>query len=79
MVAESVLLILAQALGELVGLPEERAREFYVGFLGFTVDWEHRFDPDASLYLQVSRDGCVLHLSGHHGDATPGSGPAGAP
>lgn len=22
---------------------------------------------------QVSRDGCVLHLSEHHGDATPGS------
>lgn len=25
------------------------------------------------LYQQVSRDGCVLHLSEHHGDATPGS------
>ena len=23
--------------------------------------------------MQVSRDGCVLHLSGHHGDCTPGS------
>jgi hypothetical protein len=22
--------------------------------------------------MQVSRDGCVLHLSEHHGDATPG-------
>lgn len=21
-----------------------KAKEFYVGFLGFTVDWEHRFD-----------------------------------
>jgi catechol 2,3-dioxygenase-like lactoylglutathione lyase family enzyme len=52
---------------------EDRAREFYVEFLGFRIDWEHRFDADAPLYLQVSRDGCVLHLSGHHGDATPGS------
>jgi hypothetical protein len=25
------------------------------------------------LYQQVSRAGCVLHLSEHHGDATPGS------
>jgi hypothetical protein len=22
----------------------EKAKEFYCGFLGFTVDWEHRFD-----------------------------------
>jgi catechol 2,3-dioxygenase-like lactoylglutathione lyase family enzyme len=52
---------------------EDRAREFYVGFLGFRVDWEHRFEPDTPLYMQLSRDACVLHLSGHHGDATPGS------
>lgn len=53
--------------------PGEEARRFYVGFLGFTVDWEHRFEPGLPLYQQVSRDGCVLHLSEHHGDATPGS------
>ena len=52
---------------------EDIAREFYVGFLGFKVDWEHRFEPGLPLYMQVSRDGCQLHLSGHHGDATPGS------
>ncbi len=23
--------------------------------------------------MQVSKGGCVLHLSGHHGDCTPGS------
>ena len=51
----------------------EKAKEFYVGFLGFTVDWEHRFDPNAPLYMQVSRGGCVLHLSEHHGDCCPGS------
>ena len=33
----------------------EKAREFYVDFLGFTWDWEHRFDDDAPLYAQVSR------------------------
>ena len=50
-----------------------KAREFYVGFLGFQADWEHRFDEAAPLYMQVSRDGLVLHLTEHHGDACPGS------
>ena len=61
-----------------------KTREFYVDFLGFRVDWEHRFDETAPLYMQVSRDGLLLHLSEHHGDACPGStvtvqvtGPAG--
>lgn len=52
---------------------EAKAREFYVDFLGFEVDWEHRFGDNFPLYMQVSRAGMGLHLSGHHGDATPGS------
>ena len=52
---------------------EGKAREFYLDWLGFSVDWEHRFAPDLPLYMQVSRDGLCLHLSEHHGDATPGS------
>jgi uncharacterized glyoxalase superfamily protein PhnB len=51
----------------------EKAKEFYVGFLGFTVDWEHRFDEKAPVYMQISRAGLVLHLSEHHGDCCPGS------
>jgi uncharacterized glyoxalase superfamily protein PhnB len=51
----------------------EKAREFYVGFLGFAVDWEHRFGENTPAYLQVSRAGLTLHLSEHHGDACPGS------
>lgn len=50
---------------------EDKAREFYVQFLGFQVDWEHRFEPGLPLYLQVSRDACVLHLSEHHGELLP--------
>jgi uncharacterized glyoxalase superfamily protein PhnB len=50
-----------------------KAREFYAVFLGFEVQWEHRFSDDAPLYMEISRGGCVLHLSEHHGDATPGS------
>lgn len=53
--------------------PGGEAQRFYCDYLGFTVDWEHRFEPGMPLYLQVSRDGCVLHLSEHHGDATPGA------
>jgi uncharacterized glyoxalase superfamily protein PhnB len=52
---------------------EARAKEFYLSFLGFTVDWEHRFADDLPLYMQVSKDGCVLHLSEHHGDGSPGA------
>ncbi|MDR2307897.1 MAG: VOC family protein [Paucimonas sp.] len=51
----------------------DKAREFYLDFLGFQVDWEHRFAPDLPLYLQIHRDDLVLHLSEHHGDATPGA------
>jgi catechol 2,3-dioxygenase-like lactoylglutathione lyase family enzyme len=51
----------------------EKAREFYLDFLGFTLDWEHRFEPDMPVYMQVSRGPVVLHLSEHHGDACPGS------
>ena len=52
---------------------EGKAREFYVDWLGFKVDFEHRFEPGLPLYMQVSRGDCVLRLSEHHGDATPGS------
>ena len=51
----------------------DKARRFYLDYLGFTVDWEHRFSNDAPLYMQVSRGAMVLHLSEHHGDGTPGS------
>jgi catechol 2,3-dioxygenase-like lactoylglutathione lyase family enzyme len=50
-----------------------KAKEFYVGFLGFAVDWEHHFAENTPAYLQVSRAGLTLHLSEHHGDACPGS------
>jgi catechol 2,3-dioxygenase-like lactoylglutathione lyase family enzyme len=52
---------------------EPKAKAFYVDFLGFKIDWEHRFRADYPLYMQVSRDGLRLHISEHHGDATPGS------
>ena len=48
-----------------------KAKEFYVDYLGFTIDWEHRFEPGMPLYVQVSREGLELHLSEHHGDGSP--------
>jgi catechol 2,3-dioxygenase-like lactoylglutathione lyase family enzyme len=51
----------------------EKAREFYLDFLGFKVEWEHRFEPDAPVFMQVSRAGLAINLSEHHGDGTPGS------
>ncbi|GGC79214.1 bleomycin resistance protein [Tersicoccus solisilvae] len=50
------------------------ARAFYVDFLGFTWRWQHQFEPGLPIYAEVARDGSVLHLSEHHGDATPGAG-----
>lgn len=51
-----------------------KADEFYLGFLGFAVDWDHRFEPGLPpLYRQISRGSLVLHLSEHHGDGCPGA------
>jgi len=50
-----------------------KADEFYQGFLGFSVDWDHRFDANAPLYRQISRGNLILHLSEHHGDGCPGA------
>ena len=52
---------------------EEKAKEFYVWFLGMNLDWEHRFEVDSPIYMQVSRDNLVFHLSEHSGDCAPGS------
>ena len=52
---------------------EDKAREFYLGFLDFAVNWEHRFEDNLLLYMEITRGECALHLSEHHGDSTPGS------
>ena len=50
-----------------------KAREFYIDYLGFHWDWEHRFQDNAPLYAQISRAGQIFHLSEHHGDGSPGA------
>ncbi|MFF2091404.1 glyoxalase superfamily protein [Paenibacillus sp. NPDC058174] len=52
---------------------QDKAKEFYIDYLGFQVDWEHRFEPGFPLYLQISKGVVKLHLSEHYGDCTPGS------
>jgi len=52
---------------------EARARAFYIDFLGFELVFEHRFEPGMPLYMGIRKGACVIHLSEHHGDATPGS------
>jgi len=51
----------------------DKAMEFYCDFLGFELDWEHRFGENFPLYCQVSRSGMLMHLSEHAGDASPGA------
>jgi hypothetical protein len=51
----------------------DKAREFYLGFLGFKLDWEGSLGPNSPLYMQISRGSLAVRLSEHHGDATPGS------
>ena len=52
---------------------ETKAREFYLNFLGFHLDWEHRFEDNFPVYMQISSGPCVIHLSEHHGDGCPGA------
>lgn len=42
---------------------EVKAKEFYITFLEFEIDWEHRFEDDFPLYMQISYGNCVIHLS----------------
>ncbi len=52
---------------------ETAALRHYVQYLSFHVDWQHRFADNLPLYMQISRDACVIHLSEHHGDCCPGA------
>lgn len=50
-----------------------KALEFYVDWMGFTVNWEHVFDENSPVYMEISREHISLHLSEHHGDGCPGA------
>ncbi|MGI9473968.1 MAG: glyoxalase superfamily protein [Rubripirellula sp.] len=48
-------------------LDENQSKRFYLEYLGFEVDWEHRFSEDLSspLYMQIRQGDSILHLNGH--------------
>jgi Glyoxalase superfamily protein len=48
-----------------------KATEFYCDYLSFWVDFEARRARE--VYMQVCHRKLILHLSEHHGDASPGS------
>ena len=52
---------------------EQKAKEFYIDFLEFRIDWEHRFAEGLPLYMQISQGNCIIHLSEHNGDCSPGA------
>ena len=62
-----------QSVPVMLSLDEAMCRAFYCDFLGFEVDFEHRFAPDMPVYLGLKRGPVHLHLSPHRGDATTGS------
>lgn len=37
------------------------------------MDWVHRFEDNFPVYFQISNGNCLLHLSEHHGDCSPGA------
>ncbi len=50
----------------------ERSKTYYVATLGFTVEWEHRFEPNFPVFMSVVRDGMQIYLSQHSGDCQVG-------
>ncbi|WP_347218892.1 glyoxalase superfamily protein [Chryseobacterium sp.] len=51
----------------------QKALEFYVDWLDFEIAWEHRFEENMPAYIEVKKENIILHLTEHHGDASPGS------
>ena len=51
----------------------EKAKAFYLDFLGFQLDWTHQFEENFPLYMQISKDQYCLHLTEHYGDCSPGA------
>ena len=52
---------------------KDKAKEFYVNFLEFEIEFEHRFEENFPLYLGLIKGGFRLHLSEHYGDSNPGA------
>ena len=46
-----------------------KAKEFYICWLGFTLEWEHQFEPDTPYYIGIKKDDivvdCTVNRGGH--------------
>lgn len=51
---------------------KKKAEEFYIDWLGFNLEWEHRFEENLPVYMEITKAGIKLHLTEHHGDCSPG-------
>lgn len=51
----------------------DQAKEFYLDYLGFQLDWEYCLEDGSPLYAIVRRGDLTLHLTEHEGEAMPGS------
>ncbi|QCB47542.1 VOC family protein [Hydrogenophaga sp. PAMC20947] len=49
-----------------------RSLAFYVEQLGFSIDWQHQFEPGFPLFFQLTREGQTLFLTEHAGDCEIG-------
>jgi len=46
--------------------------EFYVSWLGFNVEWEHK-PEESPFYMRISLGDISIDLSEHHGECSPGA------
>jgi catechol 2,3-dioxygenase-like lactoylglutathione lyase family enzyme len=51
----------------------DKTIEFYVNWLGFTIDWTHVFEEGMPRFMQVTLRDVSFYLSEHHGDGSPNS------
>ena len=51
----------------------KKAIDHYIGWMEFKIDWESYLDEGSPVYMQISKDDLVLHLSEHSGDCSPGA------
>lgn len=47
------------------------AKEFYIDWLGFRLNWEHRPEDGGPSIMEVGRGNATLQLSEHYGDGSP--------
>ncbi|WP_077212434.1 glyoxalase superfamily protein [Bacillus dakarensis] len=50
----------------------KRSKAFYVEGMGFQIDWEHRFEPNFPVFVQITKDEMTIYLTEHTGDCETG-------